>query len=137
VIPRPDSALMDLAARIGSTIAPAMPTSYGAADAGIISMLMMALAREAASGVERRMADGRELKALFEEAVHAPDADRRNAYQTGEPASVSHADVSEWLDQGLELLIELHAWAELHDEDLNAGIWDFLERHTERHKLDF
>jgi hypothetical protein len=136
VIPQPDRALFDLATRVATSLTPAVSTVYGMADAGMISMLMMALAKEAGSGVERRAADGRELAALFASAEHAPDAEARADFAAGKPASLTHADVSAWLDEGLALLIDLHAWAEQEDAELDARIWDFLYRHTERHKLE-
>lgn len=137
MIPQPDKALLDLAGRLTAGLAPAISTVYGVADAGMISMLMMALAKEAGSGVERRMADGRDLAEVFATADHAPGAEARAAFSSSEPASLSHSDVSAWLDQGLALLIDLHAWAEREDTDLDARIWGFLHRHTERHRLDF
>lgn len=136
MIPRPDQALVDLAARLATGIVPTIPTAYGIADAGMISMLMMALAREVGDGIARRLADGDELADLFAGATHAPGAKDRGAFVASEPASLTHADVSAWLDRGLALLIDLHAWSEREDADLDARIWAFLHRHTERHKLD-
>jgi len=127
---------MDLAGRLASAIAPEIPTAYGATDAGLISMLLMILAKEAQSGIDNRHADGRELAGLFETATQAPGRDARQSFQASEPASYSHNDVSAWLDEGLSLLIELHSWAELEDPELDRRIWDFLVRHTERHKID-
>ena len=68
---------------------------------------------------------------------HAPNAAARADFAASKPATLTHADVSAWLDGGLALLIDLHAWAEQADADLDARIWGFLRRHTERHKLDF
>ena len=137
MIPRPDQALLQLAARLGSSLASELQTSYAASEAGLMSMLLMALAGEAAHGVERRMADGRALKELFAEARHAPGAERRQSFRASEPASFDHQAVSDWLDGGLELLIDLHGWAEREDQGLNKQIWDFLVDHTERHRLNF
>ena len=74
MIPRPDQALADLAGRIGGTLLPALSTGYGMADAGMISMLLTALAAEASEGIERRMADGRDVAELFDSpaATRAP-----------------------------------------------------------------
>jgi hypothetical protein len=45
--------------------------------------------------------------------------------------------VAAWLDDGLALLIELHAWAEeTSDEALDRRIWEFLAAHTDRHRFD-
>ena len=39
--------------------------------------------------------------------------------------------------EGLDLLIELHAWAEAHNTKLDQSIWSFLLNHTEREKFDW
>lgn len=136
MIPQPDRALVDLATRLATRVVPTIPTAYGSADAGMISMLMTALARELGEGIARRLADGSELADLFASAAHAPAAEDRAAFAASEPPSLTHAEVSAWLDRGLALLIDLHAWAEREDADLDNRIWAFLHRHTERHKLD-
>jgi hypothetical protein len=135
VIPRPDQALLDLAGRIGTRIAPALTDPYAAADAGMISMLLIALAKEMGSGVAQRMADGAELSALFADAAHAPGAAARADFAGSEPESLTLEDVNAWLDNGLRLLVELHAWAETHEPALDRAIWDWLYQHTERHKF--
>jgi hypothetical protein len=138
MIPHPDRALTDLAARIGGSLLPALTTGYGMADAGMISMLLHALALEAREGIARRMTDGRELAELFAEpaAASAPGAEDRAAFAVSGPESLTHDDVSAWLDGGLTLLIDLHAWAESEDPALNESIWAFLDRHSERHRLE-
>jgi hypothetical protein len=138
MIPHPDRALTDLATRIGGTLLPALSTGYGMADAGMIAMLLQALALEAREGIERRMTDGRELKEIFASppAQKAPGVEDRAAFVASEPESFSHDDVSAWLDGGLTLLIDLHAWAESDHPVLNRAIWEFLDRHSERHRLE-
>jgi hypothetical protein len=136
VIPRPGSALRDLALLLAMRLAPRIPDAYGAADAGMISMLLGALAYEAESGIERRLADAAGLRVIFQTAAHAPGHDARQAFAASAPESYTQPVVSDWLDVGLELLIELHAWAELHDPALDAQIWAYLSEHTERHKLE-
>jgi hypothetical protein len=100
----------------------------------------MALAQDAERAVASRLTDIEEMKALFAGAAEAaggaePGA-RRSAFRARQPDSLRISDVDEVHAEGLELLIDLHAWAEVHDPDLNARIWDFLLRHTERHRLD-
>ena len=46
------------------------------------------------------------------------------------------SDINALHDEGMRLLIELHAWAETADEGLNLRIWEFLSEHTERHKFE-
>ena len=136
MIPRPGQALRDLAGRIGLNLAARVPDTYGATDAGMISLLLTMLAGELESGIERRLQDGREICELFATAVHAPDHSARQAFAGSQPVSLGQADVSNWLDEGLGLLIELHAWAEAADPTLNAAIWDYLYRHRERYRFD-
>ena len=136
MIPRPHQAIVDLAGRIGTRTVPEIRDPYAAVDAGLISMLLTMLAAEAGSGVERRMQDAGELKTLFTEAPAAPDAAARQAFMESSPATLSLAHVTAWLGEGLNLLIDLHAWAEDHDEALNQAIWDWLARHTDRHRFD-
>ena len=137
MIPRAQQALNDLAGRIGMRVIPELRNPYTVADTGLISMLMMMLSAELESGVERRMADGAELKALFETATAAPGAQARAAFSSSAPDSLSLTDVTAWLDDGLALLIELHAWAEeTSDEALDRRIWEFLAAHTDRHRFD-
>ena len=136
MIPEPGQALTHLAGKIALTVAPSIPTTYGATDAGLISMLLTMLAAEAELGIERRLEDARGIKDIFGSAAHAPDPDGRVRFTASEPESLSHPDVSTWLDQGLDLLIALHAWAEIEDSELNESIWAFLYQHTERYKFD-
>lgn len=136
MIPRAHQALADLAGRIGTRIIPELSDPYSAADAGLISLLMTMLCSELETGVQRRMQDGEDLTAVFAGATHAPGAESRDAFSASRPTSLSLTDVTAWLDQGLALLIELHPWAEETDAELNARIWDFLAKHTERHKFD-
>ena len=136
MIPRPEQAIVDLAGRIGNRIVPELPDPYAAVDAGLISMLLTMLAAEAGSGVDRRMQDAEELKALFATAEAAPGFCSRARFLSSSPASMALIQVNDWLGEGLRLLIDLHAWAEDHDEALNQAIWDWLARHTDRHRFD-
>jgi len=136
LIPRARQALNDLAGRIGSRIMPELTNPYTVADSGLISLLLSMLSTELESGVARRMEDGEALKALFQSAGGAPDEAPRSAFIASQPASLTLTDVTAWLDHGLTLLIELHAWAEVSDEALNVRIWEFLAAHSERHKFD-
>ncbi|TNF87879.1 MAG: hypothetical protein EP301_05960 [Gammaproteobacteria bacterium] len=138
MIPRPHQALNDLAGRIGTRVLPELSDPFTMADTGLISLLMSLLGQELEHGVANRMADGEALKQLFAEAPgKAPGADARTAFIDSQPTSLILTDVTAWLDQGLTLLIALHAWAEESDDDLNRRIWSFLADHTERHKFDF
>ena len=65
-----------------------------------------------------------------------PGAAERAIFAASKPDSFTHDEVSAWLDRGLAQLIDLHAWAELEDPELNADIWALLDRHSERHKLN-
>ena len=138
MIPRARAALNDLAGRLGARVIPELADPFSQADTGLISLLMSLLGEELERGVASRIEDGKGLKKLFSEApAEAPGADERERFNSSDPDSLTLSAVTDWLDQGLALLIDLHAWAEEADEDLNRRIWDFLVEHTERHKFDF
>ena len=138
MIPRSHQAINDLAGRLGTRVIPELSDPFSQADTGLISLLLSLLGEELENGVARRMADGESLKTLFAEATpEAPGAQARAAFVASQPGSLTLTGVSEWLDQGLALLIDLHAWAEEADDALNGRIWSCLVEHTERHKFDF
>jgi len=139
MIPRPDKALTDIAVKLAMSIAPQIGASYHAANAGMISMLLLALAQDADRAVANRLADVEELKALFERALadpQAPGADRLRAFCESEPPGWLLSQLSVWHDTGMALLIELHVWAESQHPELDRSIWDFLYHHTERNRFD-
>ena len=86
----------------------------------------------------KELTDGDELKMIFTDptAAAAPDGPARAAFVDSQPAVLTLTAATEWLDQGLALLIDLHAWAEEEDEDLDRRIWAFLAEHTNRHRFD-
>jgi hypothetical protein len=138
VIPRLSQGLADLATKLATAIAPETTSRFAMANTGMISMLLTALAQDAERAVANRMTDIEEMKALFGEsgAPAAEGADARADFGTRQPASLRVSDVDALHAEGLQLLIRLHEWAEANDEALNRQIWDFLVRHTERHRLD-
>jgi hypothetical protein len=138
VIPRLSQGLAMLAGKLATAIAPETNSRFAMANTGMISMLLMALSQDAERAVASRMIDIDEMKALFDApgARTAEGADARAEFRAREPASLRVSDVDALHAEGLQLLIELHAWAEVHDEAANGRIWDFLLRHTERHRLD-
>ncbi len=138
MIPRSHQAINDLAGRLGARVVPELSDPFTQADTGLISLLLSLLGEELENGIANRLADGEALKALFANAsTEAPGAAERAAFIDSQPDSLTLTGVTEWLDQGLGLLIDLHAWAEDADDTLNRQIWSFLAEHTERHKFDF
>jgi hypothetical protein len=137
VIPRPARGLADLAAKLASAIAPETSSRFAMANSAMIATLLTALAQDTERAVDSRMADIDDIKALFDAAGDdAPQAAARAAFRTRTPTSLRVADVDAVHGDGMGLLIDLHAWAEDHDAALDQQIWDFLSRHTERHRLD-
>jgi len=137
VIPRASRALTDLAVKLATDLAPEMRTEFGAANAGLMSLLLLALAQEQERAVAVRMADVEEISALFTQAEQqhpeAAGAGERAAWCECQPKSLMVSDVDRFHGRGLELLIALHIFAETEDAELDQAIWDFLARHTERH----
>lgn len=136
MIPDPGKALVDLAGNVAA-LAPELTSGYAIANAGMISMLLAALAADADRAVANRMQDVSDIRALFATVgERAPGADARREFAASEPPSFRLSDVSAWHAAGMALLVELHAWAEGTDADLDAAIWEFLCAHAERNRLE-
>ena len=111
MIPAPDKALTDLAVKLATSLMPEIGSAYGAANAGMLSMLLMALAQDYDRAVANRYADIEQLRGLFSAANNPPMAKRLNEFSSSQPISMALSDVSAWHGAGMTLLIELHAWA--------------------------
>ena len=139
MIPRLSQGLADLAAKLARDIAPETGSRYAMANTGMVSMLLGALAIDAERAVDARMTDIDEIRSLLrsapENAVPARQAAARDLLGAA-PPTLKLADVDALHARALTLLIDLHAWAEAEDAALNRRIWDFLARHTERHRLE-
>ncbi len=135
MIPEPGKALAELAGKLALSVLPEVGSTYGMANAGLISLLMGALAEDFERAIANRFADIAELQDLFAEARSAPGAAERANFSASEPASLALRDVCAWHDTGMELLIELHRWAEQSDAAVDREIWQFLYRHTERNQF--
>ena len=135
MIPEPGKALAELAAKLALGVLPEVGSTYGMANAGLISLLMGALAEDFERAIANRFADVAELRDLFAQASAAPGATERAEFAASEPASLALADVCAWHDEGMALLIELHPWAEQTDTAVDSEIWQFLYHHTERNRF--
>lgn len=137
MIPRGSRALGDLAMKLAMSIAPETSSTYAAANTMLVSSLMQCLALDYDRAAEVRMQDIGELREIFGDAVlHAPaDVARRiRSFLSAEPKSLRISDIDALHAQGLEILIDLHAHAEdAGDTALDRRIWEFLERHADRH----
>ena len=133
MIPEPGQALTDLASRLLFAIAPQTTNGFAAADSALVGQLMLTLAQEFERAVDTRMQDIDAIKTLFHLAPAAPE---RAAFCASTPASLHLRAVNRVHDEGMRLLITLHAEIELSDPDLNERIWRFLREHSERHKFD-
>ncbi|MGI9328739.1 MAG: hypothetical protein ACR2PZ_26225 [Pseudomonadales bacterium] len=111
-----------LAGTLALKLAPQSDSDYSAAQLGLISGLLLALAQESERAVATRLADIDEIRELLpEDGLPA------------EPLSLHLQDVTKLHAEALQKLIELHTWAEQHDPALNDAIWAFLRRSAERH----
>ncbi len=133
MIPRPSQALTDLAVRLATNVAPNTTETFYAADAGLIAQLMLSLAQEYERGIETRMQDIDEMRAILRSA---PTSEAIDTFLELLPRSLGLADVNAVHDAGTRLLIEAHAWAETHDEALSQSIWRYLRRHCDRHRFE-
>ena len=137
MIPRPQQALSDLAMKLAMSVAPETQSAYAASNAGMIAMLMQCLAQDFDRAAAVRTQDLDELVALFESLRDVPPeplANRIATFLRGSAESLRIEHLNARHAQGMELLIELHAWAEEVDADeLDQEIWNFLIRHADRH----
>ncbi len=137
MITTPGKALADLAMKLALSIAPETSSAYVMANAGMIALLLQALGQDSERAVANRLADIAEIKALFA-AEGAPNTNAsRETFLNREPQSLHFSDVMTHHADGLNLLIELHAWAEANNPKLDQLIWSFLLNHTERDKFDW
>jgi hypothetical protein len=140
MIPHPGAALTDLAVKLVQSIGPETRSAYATANTGLISMLLLAMAQDHDRAAANRIADIEDLQALFARAAaahpDAPDSQVRAAFCAGAPAGLRISELDPYHAEGMAALIDLHAWAELHDSALNRAIWDFLRTHTERNRFD-
>jgi hypothetical protein len=140
LITRLSQGLADLGAKLARSIAPETTSRFAMANTSLIAMLLAAASQEAERAVASRMTDIEEMKALFASvqpgAAEPVQAAARAAFCARQPMSLKLTHVEALHREGLRLLIALHAWAEESDEALDLRIWDFLVRHTERHRLD-
>lgn len=138
MIPRHGHALRDIAIKLAMSIAPETTTTYAAANAGMISMLLQCLAQDFDRAADTRMRDIAEMKTVFEHALAAGPksalASRLRAYLPQQPKSFTLTDLDLFHAEGQRMLIELHTWAEgAANDDLDREIWSFLERFADRH----
>jgi len=137
VIPRGSRALGDLAMKLAMSIAPETSSTFAAANTVLVSSLMQCLALDYDRAAEVRMQDIRDMRALFRDAASGAPREITNrmpAFLDAEPASLRISDIDALHAQGLELLIAVHEHAEASgDTALDHRIWEFLERHADRH----
>ena len=136
MIPNPAKALVDLAMKLSTGVLPEIASPYAAANAGMTAILMIMLSQDSERAVANRMTDIAELKALFAKAAEFPDQVELDSFVGAEPESLLLADVDKLHAEGMQLLIDVHAWAEPHDAGLDLEIWAFLARHADRNRFD-
>jgi len=137
MIPRPQQALTDLAMKLLFSVAPETQSTYAASSVGMIAMLMQCFAQEFDRAAEVRIEDMNEMAALFESMRDVPPENLVQPiaqFLRGSPESLRIEHLNARHAQGMQILIELHAWAETHRaEELDLEIWNFLVRHADRH----
>jgi len=144
MIPFPGRTLADLAMRIATDIAPATTSNFAQADSGLITGLLLGMAQDYERAVFNPMQDIDEIKTLCRHIIDLPEEARAGFeglsacedFVNAEPASLMLSDVTALHAQALDLLIQIHSWAELHHAEVNLAVWQLLRRHSERHKFD-
>lgn len=145
MIPRAPEALRMLSQRILSHLVPDTRSPYSMSDGAMVGMLMVGLVKELESGIERRLADIREMKAVLSRATESlPPAvlpegiDRVLALA---PSSMTMGDVNACHDEHARVLIALHDRVDVDGADdakraINQVIWAYLRAYANRHTLD-
>ena len=137
MIPRPQQALADLAMKLATSVAPDTQSAYAASNAGMIAMLLQCLAQDFDRAAAVRTQDIDELVALFESLRDVPPENLANRIATflrGSAESLRIEHLNARHASAMELLIELHAWAEnVEADELDQEIWNFLIRYADRH----
>lgn len=144
MIPHARKAVSFLAQRLLTHVLPDQRTAFGAADVAFLNLAFEMLGQDLERGVHARMEDIREMRALFASArkLAPPDALAAPLSQaeTREPSDLRLEPLDEVHAQHSRALIELHAWVETlggpEAARLDREIWQYLERHAERHRYD-
>lgn len=133
MIHKPSQVIQDIAARLANRIMPELTNEFAQADTGLLIGLLSTLAQDYERAAYNLDLDIKEMKELFE---RSPEDEARLAYIQSTPRTIHLADLTEFHDEGRHLLIELHAWAEAHDPQLNQAIWAYLRISHERSKFE-
>lgn len=145
MIPLAPQALQMLSQRMLVQLVPDAKSEYSMSDGMLLGVLLGSLVNEMEQGIERRLADIRAMKALFEQA-HAqlgPAAlpAELDDVLASEPESMTMTDVNAVHDAHTRLLIALHAGVDTAApgdpaDVVNRAIWQYLDTHAQRHALD-
>ncbi len=143
--PEADAGLGYIAQRLATHIMPALGTEFDVADAGMIAMLLGAVAREYDRAAEIRCQDIEEMRGLFIDASdalgHEALAARLRSTATRQPESLHISAINRVHDEFSALLIELHArieddLADVYAKPLNRRIWQYYRNTAARHSFD-
>lgn len=144
MIPLAADALRMLAQRLMTQLVPDAKSVYSMSDGMMVGLLMGGLAREMEDGIERRLADLRDMKALFQRAMSELDdgdvpSDLSQIIALN-PASMAMADVNAAHDAHSRALIALHDRVDGATSGpsaaIDAAIWQYLEAQVQRHALN-
>jgi len=144
MIPYPSNTLADLAMRVARDIAPTTNNPFSQADSALVAGLLLSMAQDYERSIYNPMTDIDEIKQLCKDILeaqstaqhHFPGVSQCEAFLDRVPSSLRLADVIELHASALQLLEDIHIWAEQHDPALNRSVWQLLRRHSERNKFD-
>jgi len=142
--PDVDAGLRYVAQRIAGSLIPDLGSEYGAADAGLITILLQAAAEEYQRGAQARIADLEAMRVLLAEGARRVEdpglAERLAGEARRTEDSLRITDLNASHDRCKALLIELHATVEEAARadapwacDLDLAIWRFYEAYADRH----
>ena len=145
MIPEPDHALKTIAGTLMMTVAPNVGDPYHQANASLLAIVALFIAREYERAAEIHTTENREMRALFARgAATVTDEDLRRRLTAAAQSVDPSLRLSELTAANHTLrrrLIELHAAVEEQGTaaavELEGAIWRFLCAAAERRTINF
>ncbi len=139
--PEGDQGLRFIAQRLLRDLLPQMRDAFGLADVAMTSALLGAIATEYARAAETRVRDIEDMKSILRDGARVSNPALAAACATlaeTEPESLMIDVLDRAHDALSQQLIALHAVVESSQADarLNLRIWEYLERHAQRHAFE-
>jgi hypothetical protein len=136
MIPHTSKAIAFLAQRLFTHVLPEQRSTFGMADVALLGLLFEMVGQDFDRAAQARLEDIREMRAIFAEA-RGLELEVDAAPDALDLSDVRIARLDEIHALHSRALIELHGRIEaLAHAPLDRLVWQYLERHAERHRYD-